>query len=42
MDSDEFNSIVSNMVLGVATADPNEAQYYIGSIREQLRRFFIS
>ena len=36
MDSDEFNSIVSNMVLGVATADPNEAQYYIGSIREQL------
>jgi hypothetical protein len=37
MDSDEFNSIVSNMVLGVATADPNEAQYYIGSIREQLK-----
>ena len=36
MDPDEFNSIVSNMVLGVATADPNEAQYYIGSIREQL------
>ena len=37
MDPDEFNSIVSNMVLGVATADPNEAQYYIGSIREQLK-----
>jgi hypothetical protein len=36
MDSDKFNSIVNNMVLGVATADPNEAQYYIGSIREQL------
>ena len=36
MDPDEFNSVVSNMVLGVATADPNEAQYYIGSIREQL------
>ena len=37
IDNEEWQSIVNNIVLGVATADPTEGQLHMGKIRESLK-----
>ena len=37
IDNEEWQGIVNNIVLGVATADPTEGQLHMGKIRESLK-----